>query len=278
MTRYQEDRDMSDTSESVLRTIEPQDQTAEEWTPEEKPEEGRLGTLTRLSLGAVLLAVEALSTGLRQVEEQEASPAAPEERPIESVLIPAEEWDTALRHELESPPRQVALGFALDARSRLTRTAGAILRQGNRVVGTVDHALSPVLGSRAFSPARGPFERLVERGQAQIKYWRDLGRAEEAHSRALVKNAAEQTIDTTVDTVSSDPRTKKIVQEIVQQQSLGMADEAIEEVRERTVTGDMLLERPVRSILRRRPRESVPASAEIIRNLPKVRVTGRGES
>ena len=76
--------------------------------------------------------------------------------------------------------------------------------------------------------------------------------------------------------MSSDPRTQKIVQEIIQQQSLGMADEAIEEMRERTVTGDFLLERPVRSILRRRPRESVPASTEIKRNLPKVSVKGRG--
>jgi hypothetical protein len=269
---------MSDPNETVLRVIEAQEQPGEVMTIEEKPEGERLGTLVRLSLGAALLAVEALSSGLRQVEEQEASPAVPEERPIESVLIPAEEWDTALRHELESPPRQVALGFALDTRSRLTRTVRAILRQGNRVVGTVDRALGPALGSRVLSPARGPFERLVERGQAQVQHWRDLGRAEEARSRTLIQNVAEQAIDTTVDTVSSDPRTKKIVQDIIQQQSLGMADEAIEEVRERTVTGDMLLERPVRSILRRRPRESVPASAEIIRNLPKVRVTGRGES
>jgi hypothetical protein len=269
---------MSDASESVLTVIETQDQTSEERTTEEKPQDGRLGTLARLSLGATLLAVEALSTGLQQVEEQEATPTAPEERPIESVLIPAEEWDTALRHELESPPRQVALGFALDTQSRLSRTARAILRQGDRVVGTVDRALSPVLSSRALSPARGPFESLVERGQAQVKHWRDLGRAEEARSRALVQDATEQLIDTSVGTVSSDPRTQKIVQEIIQQQSLGMADEAIEEVRERTVTGDMLLERPVRSILRRRPRESVPASTELIRNLPKVSVKGRGRS
>jgi hypothetical protein len=236
--------------------IETQDQTSEERTTEEKPQDGRLRTLARLSLGATLLAVEALSTGLQQVEEQEAAPTAAEERPIESVLIPAEEWDTALRHELESPPRQVALGFALDTQSRLSRTARAICR--------------------ALSPARGPFESLVERGQAQVKHWRDLGRAEEARSRALVQDATEQLIDTSVDTVSSDPRTQKIVQEIIQQQSLGMADEAIEEVRERTVSGDMLLERPVRSILRRRQRESVPASTELIRNLPKASVKGRG--
>ena len=150
------------------------------------------------------------------------------------------------------------------------------MRQGDRVAGTVGRALSPVLGSRALSPARGPFESLVERGQAQVIHWRDLGRAEEARGRALVQNTAEQLIDTSVNTVSSDPRTQKIVQEIIQQQSLGMIDEAIEEVRERTVTGDMLIERPVRSLLRRRPRESLPVPIELIRNLPKVGAKGGG--
>ena len=266
---------MSDASESVLRVIEAQDQTSEVRVNEEKPHDGRLRTLGRLSLGAMLLAVDALSTGLQQME-QESTQTATEERPIESVLIPADEWETTLGHELKSPPRQVLLGFALDTQSRLSSTARAIVRQGDRVVGRVDRALSPVLDSRALSPMRGPFESLVERGQAQVNYWRELGRTEEARSRVLAQDAAEQLIDTTVNTVSSDPHTQKIVQEFIQQQSLGMADEAIEEVRERTVTGDMLLERPVRSLLRRPPRESLPPPTEIKKNLPKPSAKGRG--
>ncbi len=144
------------------------------------------------------------------------------------------------------------------------------------MLGRVDRALNPVLSSRALSPVRGPFESLVERGQAQVDYWRELGRAEEARSRALAQDAAEQLIDTSVDTVSSDPRVQKIVQEIIQQQSMGMVDEAVEEVRERTITGDMLLERPVRLILRRRPRESLPPPTEIIKNLPRPSAKGKG--
>jgi hypothetical protein len=136
--------------------------------------------------------------------------------------------------------------------------------------------MSPVLGSRVFSPVRVPFESLVERGQAQVNYWRELGRAEEAFSRALAQDTAEQLIDTTVDTVGSDPRIQGIVLDIIQQQGMGIADEAVEEVRERTVSGDMLLERPVRSVLRRRPRESLPAPTEMIRNLPKPSAKGRG--
>ncbi len=267
---------MSDSSESVLTVIEAQDQTSEVRINEERPRGGRLRTLGRLSLGAMLLAVEALSTQLQQLE-QEPTQGATEERPIESVLIPAEEWETTLKHELESPSRQVLLGFALDTQSRLSGTARGILRQGDRVVKRVDRVLNPVLSSRALSPVRGPFESLVERGQAQVDHWRELGRTEEARSRALAQDATEQLIDTSVDTVSHDPRVQIFVQEFIQQQSMGMVDEAIEEVRERTVTADMLLERPVRSILRRRPRESLPAPTELIRNLPKVSVKGRGQ-
>jgi hypothetical protein len=195
---------------------------------------------------------------------------------LDSVLLPADEWETTLGHEAQLAPRQVLVGFAIDTQSRLSRTARAILRRGGQVTGGVGHTLNPVLSSRALSPVRGPFESLVERGQAQVDHWRELGRAEEALSRALAQDTAEQLVDTTVDTVASDPRVRDIAQDIIAQQGMGMAEEAVEEVRERTVSSDLLLERPVRSILRRRPRESLPAPTEVIRNLPKVRARGGG--
>jgi hypothetical protein len=233
---------------------------------------GKLRTLARLSLGGVLLALDALSQGLDQIEEGPIQPL-PEARDLDSVLLPADEWETTLGHEAQSAPRQVLVGFALDTQSRLSRTARAILRRGDQMTGGAGRALDPVF-SRAFSPVRGPFERLVERGQAQVDHWRELGRAEEAHSRVLAQDTAEQLIDTTVDTVASDPRVREIAQDIIAQQGMGLAEEAVEEVRERTVSGDMLLERPLRSILRRRPRESLPAPTELLKNLPKVRARG----
>ena len=81
---------MSEASEPVLRVIEAPDQPVEVQTDEEKSQGGRLRSLARLSLGATLLAVEALSTGLQQVEQEQVQ-TVPEERPIESVLIPADE-------------------------------------------------------------------------------------------------------------------------------------------------------------------------------------------
>jgi hypothetical protein len=243
-------------------------------TGEQERPAGKLRTLARLALGGILLASDALSQGLDQIEEQPTQPP-PEGRDLGSVLLPADEWETTLKHEAQSAPRQILVGFALDTQSRLSRTARAIFQRGDQVTGGVGRALNPVLSSRALSPVRGPFESLVERGQAQVDHWRELGRVEEAHSRALTQNAAEQLIDTTVDTVGSDPRVRGIVQDIIAQQGMGMAEEVVEEVRERTVSSDMLLERPFRSILRRRPRESLPAPTEMINNLPKPSAKGR---
>jgi hypothetical protein len=236
---------------------------------------GTLRTLVRLSLGGTLLAIEALTDRLRQLE-QEPTQTVPEPRDLESVLIPADEWETALRQEMKQSPRHVVLGLTLATQSRLSQTGGAILRSGGRVVGkTVDLALSPLRTSRLLSPARGRFETLVGRGQAEVSRWGELGRAEEARSRALAQTALDQLVEGSMDAVVEDSRIQVFMQEVVQEQSMGLVDEAIEEVRERTISGDYLLERFVRSRLRRPPREALPAPTQIIDKVAMPKTKGQ---
>jgi len=185
------------------------------------------------------------------------------------VLIPAEEWETTLKRELDQPPHHLLVGMTLAAQSRLSR-AVTTLRGGADALGSAFEAVtSPLRTSRVLSPARGGFEDLVEQGQSRVTRWREMGRAEEARGRVLAQNALDQLIDVTADAVTGDPRFEALIQRVIAEQSMGMVDEAIEEVRERTITGDILVERPVRALLRRRPRESLPASTEVIKNLPK---------
>lgn len=54
------------------------------------------------------------------------------------------------------------------------------------------------------------------------------------------------------------------VQELIQGQSLGLVDEVMDQVRERTVTADSLLEATLRAILRRTPREKMPEPPEVV--------------
>lgn len=55
------------------------------------------------------------------------------------------------------------------------------------------------------------------------------------------------------------------VQDLIQGQSLGLAEEVMDQVRERTVTADSLLETMVRAILRRTPRENIPEPPDAIK-------------
>jgi hypothetical protein len=240
-----------------------------ETQPKEAEQSGSaLRGLARLSLGTAVVAVEAATDWLRQLD-QESIQVPPEQRDADSVLIPAEEWETTLGHEMAQPPRHLLVGMTLATQARLGRIATS-LRGGADALGSAFEAVSsPLRTSRVLSPARGGFEDLVERGQSRVTRWREMGRAEEARGRVLAQNALDQLIDDSAEAVTGDPRFEALIQKVLAEQSMGMAAEAIDEVRERTITGDILVERPVRALLRRPPRKSVPASTEVIKNLPK---------
>jgi len=52
------------------------------------------------------------------------------------------------------------------------------------------------------------------------------------------------------------------IRELVAQQSMGMAEDIVDGVRARTVSADTLIERVVRGLLNRPPREQLPAPNE----------------
>jgi hypothetical protein len=78
-----------------------------------------------------------------------------------------------------------------------------------------------------------------------------MGRAEEHHSRKLIYNAMTISADTTISQVVENPKVEKLVHT----QSVGLANEIVEEVRERGVSIDTYLERWARLLLRRKPRD-----------------------
>jgi hypothetical protein len=94
-----------------------------------------------------------------------------------------------------------------------------------------------------------------------VARWAALGRVEDEHSQALARFAFDKTVDKYIEYLTTNPE----VQELVQQQSTGLANEVIEEVRERTVSIDNLLEGMARSVLRRMPRAVLPAPPETLR-------------
>ena len=112
--------------------------------------------------------------------------------------------------------------------------------------------------SKRLRPVRSRFEDLVKRGEAVTDRWIQRGQIEESHSRRLVLTATQDTFDASMEQLGQAPE----LQNLVKAQSAGLSREVLDEVRSRTVSGDLVAEGFVRRVLRRAPRGELPSPAE----------------
>lgn len=216
---------------------------------------------TRLGLGVVLLGLDALmdrtkvwekSIDKSSVSVQGAAKASSNHQ-TSHVQAPTVYLEQYTSEEAEQR-RQTLIGLVFDLQDRILRGLATF----HRVETLADRAVSPVLApitkSRLFRPIRNQFDKLVDRGQEQVDQWVQIGKVEEVHSRELVKTATLTTVDTSIDYLSTNPDVK----ELVQSQSTSLINEIIEEIRERTVSGDTLIEGIVRAVLHLTPRHNLP--------------------
>jgi hypothetical protein len=197
--------------------------------------------------------------------------------------------------------RQALIGLlfeAYGAASRGASAAGRFAATTGRFWGSV---LDPLLRSRVLDPVRVPSEYLLERGAQELERWAKIGRVEEHRSRELTRRLMMTPVEDIVaylranpelerlvqtqaqsllDELADDPRLSTViqaqgdryvdhlhehpeaVQELVRGQSMGLAEEVANSVRQRTVSADTLLEKFVRTLLRRRPRRDLPGPPE----------------
>ncbi|MDX1417183.1 MAG: hypothetical protein R3293_23455, partial [Candidatus Promineifilaceae bacterium] len=103
-------------------------------------------------------------------------------------------------------------------------------------------------------PLQRRYDRIVRRGEQSLERWIATGRTNEPRSRELAKMTYAEIVDEFIDQLAENPE----LQELVTTQGIGLASQARDEVRERTVTADNLMEGLVRRILRRTPRSELP--------------------
>jgi len=213
---------------------------------------------TRLGLGIVLLGVDALMDRTRTWEqnvEQTTHPLSPEHSEYNSSQQITQEVVSGASPDYEPHPgRQAFVGLIFDVQDRLIRGFTTIHRLEGLANRLVSPVVSPVVNGKLFHPVKSRFDKLVSRGQKQVDYWVQMGMTEEAHSRELLKTATITTVDTSIDYLSSNPDVK----ELVQSQSTNLVNEIIEEVRERTVSADTLVEGIARAALHLTPRHNLP--------------------
>lgn len=205
-----------------------------------------LRALTRLVVGGAELSAVELLQRLRQWEQEVAGQLAQQQPAVETTA------DESLQPAAQARLALIGLLFELQEH---THRSLSLVGRFQRLLGRVlDPLLHPFFSSRFFSPARSHVNRLVRRGQAELDRWVARGQQEEQHSRLLAKYAFDETVDVYLEYLTQNPE----VQDLVQQQSTGLANELLEEARERAVSADSFLEGMARALLRRMPRSRLP--------------------
>jgi uncharacterized RDD family membrane protein YckC len=227
----------------------------------------RRPTLAELALGGALLVGDNVGSRMQVVDVATAS--AP--RTLESVLRPATEWDTAPPTPLTTA-RHVTVGALTDARAGADR-AGRFLYDLTDVVGqTIDDLTRPLRRSRMMQPVRLRFRRYQQRGEQEVNRWEAQGRREELRSRTVAEASLGSLMERSVNDLTQSQQVQVLVQQVVESQSTGLVEEFIEEIRERMVSLDTLLDRRLRPSARTEPLVTPPFRRAYLHGRPALMV------
>lgn len=160
--------------------------------------------------------------------------------------------------------RYMLVGMALSAGDsvrrqtvKLAQASDVLFRfSGSMAQPLVDNRLTGIVGR----PLDRAFNRLVERGQKSVNRWVERGRNEEPGARRLARKTYLEFVDEFIDHLAENEE----LADLVQEQSVSLASEAVDEFRSRTVSADEVAEKLVRRLLRRPPRHELPAPPDII--------------
>ena len=215
-----------------------------------------LRNLMRLALGGAFEGSAELARRLEHWQAQAGEAAEPQATPLTG------ESDLArLRFAL------VGLMFeAPDVVERGARVLGSATRTST---GFLSRVIGPLASSRAARPVLRRYDAFVDDRLSALERWIAVGRAEEQSSRAMVRDLTDEEVNTVIEYLADKPE----VRELIQEQSLSMADDAVGELRGQTASADRLIERIVSSSLRRRPADVGPAPPPSLPN--RARASGR---
>ena len=234
-----------------------------------EPNRGRFKTLrslTRLVVGGAILGAEELMDRLETWEQeidQEPVDTIPAEMVVydvvdESVSVESNGFQP-LRDSTSS--RHVLVGLIFDSQTKLEQRLTALGSFERRASRRLLAPNKPLGKSRLGQRINSHFEGLVRRGESEVARLAEIGKVEEYRSRKLTLTATTETVDESIDYLTDNEE----LQELITMQGVGIAGEALEEVRERTVSADDFFESVVRAFLRRTPRKQLEAPSREVR-------------
>jgi hypothetical protein len=213
-----------------------------------EPPRDNLQSLVRLLVGSALVGTEMMADRIQQHERQaEAHPAIGQG--------PEQSSDGALL-------RYVIIGLIFDSMDQAKVRLPQLRRLTYDAAGWVSWGASPIMNFPLFRPFRTKLQSMGGSLTGELARWAALGHRQEMVSRALTVYSVDELVDQVLAYLAAKPE----VRSLIQQQGYSLAEEVIENVRERTATADNFVEQLVRGILQRTPRSELPDAPPTVRS------------
>ncbi len=203
-----------------------------------------LESVLRLLVGAGVLGADELLKRLRQWEEKVIyEPHPPEQLPLEDEF-------TRLRY--------AAIGLLFSVSKGALKAANDVVNYGQRRTSAAyrvldDAARLPLIGLVA-APVKRALDDATRRRDDEVERLIRIGRVEERDGRKLAAVATDELISELLVRVGSDPE----VGNIIQNQSVDMAGDMLDDFRQGTINADRKLDQAIRRLLGRPPIEGQP--------------------
>lgn len=227
-----------------------------------RSESGGIRSFSRLFIGAIGLGLEELTERLNKWEESTKeseyslnSEIIYEQDLSDNALRKLDVYKENLKSDRFSENLQYAIiGLLIDSQDRIEASSQRIRPISNAVNRFTRPFFNIVRRFPLISPVRTGYSNLVEKGEDELNRLIILGRIEYQKSHQIAEIAIDETFDEAVDYLA----TNQEIQELIQSQSVGLAGEVIEEIRERAVSADNYIDGIVRPLLKRKPRSEIP--------------------
>ena len=224
--------------------------TSTEEPPPADPEFDAYMAVIRLLVGGT---IEGASELARRLEKWEAELSAAEGEP--------EPGQIAGRGDIA---RYMLVGMALSTGEGVRQQVIRIAQLSDSFWRLTGSAAQPLVNNRVTGIVAGPldraFNRLVNSGQRRVNDWVELGRTQEPGARRIARKSYLELVDEIIGQLAENEE----LGDLVQKKSVGLATEAVDEFRSRSVSADEFAESIVRRILRRPPRRELPQLSETI--------------
>lgn len=197
----------------------------------------------RLLIGGLLVGGDELRRRLRQWEATAHS--VPSTTALQTV-------PQSLRHAPGSASLRYALiGMLFDTETRMRQRFSTMLGRFARLSEETEYlyvtSVEPALSQTPLDPVLMRLDEMLYAARGAVDRWTTRGWLEEQRSRGIARQATVSVVDELFDYMARNPQ----VRELIEQQGTSLAGEAVDEVRERTASADMWLERFTRSLLHR---------------------------